>query len=158
MKAKLANGISAIATCALAALCLLLMGNDGCSEFADELDDPCPVGEDECYSTCIPEGADCCGPTPTGSEYCDPGSICVPNGCQREGQTPGTGGGGGSCLDAGEPCQSNGECCSGSACVIDDDGGALCSDYCSVNSDCVSDCCAPLTNGNAVCSSPVYCQ
>jgi len=62
-----------------------------------------------------------------------------------------------SCTETGGSCQSSSQCCNaqeGYGTCADE----VCSDYCSFDSDCASDCCAPLNGGGAVCSPSSWCE
>ena len=146
----------------LVLLYICTAGNDECSEFASELNDPCSAGEDPCFDLCVPDGSVCCERTSTGVEYCDRGEVCIPDGC-RVATSPGSGSSGGgsgpTCSDAGEDCSANRDCCSGSLCVNFDNSYRVCADTCRSNSECNSGCCATLDSGNdRICASSEFCD
>lgn len=64
----------------------------------------------------------------------------------------------GSCQTAGQPCASA-ACCPNSVCVNSTVTGVSCAARCTSGTQCVSGCCAPLSNtGELVCSPPSFCQ
>jgi hypothetical protein len=57
-------------------------------------------------------------------------------------------------------CSSQADCCgykAGAAFCVDNGGGGSCQPVCAGDSDCASDCCAELNNGETVCSPANYC-
>lgn len=74
---------------------------------------------------------------------------CADGGGDGSGDGDGDGSGSsGGCVDSGGGCGYNGECCSG-VCIAD--GGGICADTCSSDSDCYSGCCRPLQGGGSAC-------
>lgn len=66
------------------------------------------------------------------------------------------------CSNAGEGCAQNGDCCGfddgESGCIDTGTGkGLVCADYCDVDADCESQCCAPLENGGGACAPAQFC-
>ena len=64
------------------------------------------------------------------------------------------------CAPAYDGCASNGDCCGfteGAAFCVDNGGGGTCRPVCAGDSDCGSDCCAELNNGETVCSPANFC-
>jgi hypothetical protein len=93
--------------------------------------------------------ADCCCEPLTGG-----GAVCTANSCA------GTCGNG--CSGIGSLCGVNGDCCDFAAgdawCVGYGELGVYCASSCVNNSDCVSNCCAPLDGGGAACSPAEFCS
>jgi len=113
-------------------------------------------------NTSDPSQPDRCAKACTSGSSCNSGccaklsnanvSVCAPRGfCQN------------TCVAAGSSCMLDEDCCLGSGfpskCVTANGGAsATCANECSRNVDCVSGCCAPLTNANAsVCSARQFC-
>jgi hypothetical protein len=60
------------------------------------------------------------------------------------------------CAPPGAGCNSPGDCCARETCVSLN--GGSCAAICTMNSDCTSGCCAPLTNASGhVCAAPQFC-
>jgi hypothetical protein len=81
----------------------------------------------------------CCGSTTLGDHVCSLPQYC------------------GLCVAPGNACTGD-ECCPGATCTIDGQGLTYCADNCTKNSDCMSGCCAQLSNSTAkICSDISYC-
>jgi hypothetical protein len=95
-----------------------------------------------CTDSCT-ENADCrsgcCAPLVGGGKACGPVSQCSP-----------------ACAPVGRACTTNGDCCN----FINDRGycvDGVCADSCVLNSECTSNCCAPLVGGGFTCSPRSSC-
>ena len=87
----------------------------------------------------------CCVPLQSGGSVCAPASRCAS--CKKAGETG---------------CQSDQDCCTGSACITETSGGVatgnVCKDYCTANSSCYSGCCAAVGGQTYyVCSAVQFC-
>lgn len=106
-------------------------------------------GGDFCAADCTTgDGCNsgCCTGLVNGGAVCAPSSYCAT--CKKAGE---------------EGCQSNGDCCNGSACITELSGGVatrnVCKDYCTANSACYSGCCAPVIDATYfVCSASNFCS
>jgi hypothetical protein len=61
------------------------------------------------------------------------------------------------CVEAGNECASNGECCSFDDPIVGYCVGGTCADGCNVDSDCQSNCCAGLQSGGSACGPAEFC-
>lgn len=64
------------------------------------------------------------------------------------------------CLEVNTPCAQHGDCCNyrlDLGYCVNMSSGSVCADSCTANSDCVSDCCASLEGGGAVCAPSTNC-
>lgn len=74
----------------------------------------------------------------------------------------GSAGTGGTCIPTADPrtCGDTSECCDGptrARCVDFPERGTFCASSCTANSECRSNCCAPLPSGVRVCAFPEFC-
>jgi len=97
-----------------------------------------------CADTCLNDSqcaSGCCTILVQGtSAVCAPSRYCA-----------------GSCAPPGADCTSQ-TCCPNSLCVVSTVTGTTCAARCAINSQCISNCCAPLQNtGDLVCSPPQFC-
>ncbi len=99
-----------------------------------------------CTDSCTSNSAcvsGCCASLQSGGRACGPASLCT------------------SCTSTGGACSVNGNCCNfqvGQGFCVNRSTGALCVDSCTGNTQCNSNCCAPLTgSAGSVCSPPSYC-
>jgi hypothetical protein len=115
------------------------------------------IADDDGESSQCDKDADC-----KGDRICSDGECVDPEPDSKPGaSSSGGSGGSGMCLDAGEVCSVNGDCCSfleGDGFCVDDGSAARCADACFTNSDCVSGCCAPLEGDGYVCSPVEFCN
>lgn len=85
---------------------------------------------------------------------CKGDRICDDGECVDDGASSGSG----SCTEVGKVCSSANTCCSDALCVGVEGEESRCADQCTLDSQCVSGCCAPLSNSSArVCSDPSFC-
>src|SRR5262249_17908555 len=110
-------------------ICLAKVGDPAHHDFCA---DPCTV-DSQCASGC------CAMLTHTTQRACSSRGFC-----------PET------CMQSGTACTSNDDCCAGNLCVTPSN---TCAAVCTSGAQCVSGCCALLSDGiTAVCSNPIYCQ
>ncbi len=84
-----------------------------------------------------------------GDRVCDDGE-CV--------DADASGTGSGTCTDVGKVCSAGDTCCNDALCVGAEGEDSRCADQCTLDSQCQSGCCAPLSNSSArVCSDPSFC-
>jgi len=129
-----------------------------CQSFCSDCEYRCMV---PCVdsSDCEAVGAGSCEESTYGSNRCS----AAPTKCPGDGGSgsSSSSGGGGTCVEVGEGCSINGDCCdfdSGNAlCVTYGEYGALCGGTCSVGSDCVSGCCVGTDGPSSVCAPSEFC-
>ena len=118
--------------------------NSACCNFKDGTGS-CVSGRctDSCTSNsgCV---SGCCAPLQSGGRACGSASLCT------------------SCTSVGGACSVNGDCCNwqaGQGFCVNRSTGTLCVDSCTGNSQCNSNCCAPLngTGAGSVCSPRSFC-
>jgi hypothetical protein len=106
------------------------------------------LGGSFCTAACVSgDGcvSGCCVPLQSGGLVCAPASDCAS--CKKGGETG---------------CQSDQDCCTGSACITETSGGVatgtVCKDYCTANANCYSGCCAVVSGATYyVCSAVQFC-
>jgi hypothetical protein len=95
------------------------------------------------------------------ADPCTSGTACASGCCTtltNTGQTACAGRGfcAATCAAPGAACTTPYDCCAGATCVTTN--GGSCASICTLGSQCVSGCCAPLTNASiSVCSAPQFC-
>jgi hypothetical protein len=128
-----------------------------CQSFCSDCEFRCMV---PCVdsSDCEAVGAGSCEESTYGSNRCS----AAPTKCPGDGGSGSSSSGGGACVEVGEGCSINGDCCDFNAgdalCVTYGDYGALCGGTCNVAGDCVSGCCVGTDGPSSVCAPAEFCS
>lgn len=138
--------------------------NDADGNVCSLLEEPCGIHGDCCHADqgsvlCV-SGAcaerctgdlecasDCCAPLEGGQSACAPVELDL---CQDS-----------TCAPDYDACTEQGACCGygqGESFCVDNGSGGHCQPVCVSDSECPTDCCAPLMSGELVCSPQEYCD